>query len=341
MEGVRTIQAPMLTFFCELEADALQALFTDSSVVKDLVALEASVSLGILDLTPERAAVVRRLNEDGIPVIAWQLLPMDQGYWFNISNAPQAATRYRAFKIWSAEYGLIWTGIGVDIEPDIRELQLLMAYKLRLLWTLLRRVFNTERVRTAQAAYGALLTQMRVDGYRVDSYHLPLIVDERTTGSTLIQRIAGLVEVQADREILMLYTSILRPRGPGVLWSYGRGAHSIGVGITGGGVQVAGIGDIPPLNWDEFSRDLRLAHCVTNDIHIFSLEGCVQQGFLQQLIGFDWAQPVTPPYESARKIDRLRKGLRAILWTSAHPFIVLAGLLSLIWLLSRLCYGKQ
>jgi len=331
----------MLTFFCELEADALQALFADSSVVKDLVALEASVSLGILDLTSERAGVVHSLNEAGIPVIAWQLLPMEQGYWFNASNAAQASARYRAFKIWSEEYGLQWAGIGVDIEPDIRELRLLMAYKLRLLWTLLRRVFNTERVRTAQTAYGALVTQMRVDGYRVDSYHLPLIIDESRAGSTLLQRVAGLVELRADREVLMLYTSILRPRGPGVLWSYGRDAHSVGVGITGGGVQVAGIGDVPPLNWDEFSRDLRLAHCLTNDIHIFSLEGCVQQGFLQQLNGFDWAQPVTPPYESARKIDRLRKGLRAILWTSAHPFIVLAGLISLIWLLSRLCYGTQ
>jgi hypothetical protein len=62
---------PRLTFFCELEADALEALFADSSVIGNLATLEASVSLGILDLSPGRAAVVRRLNEAGIPVIAW------------------------------------------------------------------------------------------------------------------------------------------------------------------------------------------------------------------------------------------------------------------------------
>ena len=78
---------PRLTFFCELEADALETLFADSSVIDNLVTLEASVSLGILDLSPGRAAVVRRLNEAGIPVIAWQLLPKEQGYWFNLGNA--------------------------------------------------------------------------------------------------------------------------------------------------------------------------------------------------------------------------------------------------------------
>lgn len=230
MDGGITIRAPMLTFFCELEADALQALFADLSVIKDLVALEASVSLGILDLTSERAGVVHSLNEAGIPVIAWQLLPMEQGYWFNVSNAAQASARYGAFKGWSAEYGLQWAGIGVDIELDIRDLRQIMDDKLRLISTLLSRLFNTERVRTAQAAYNALLTEMRVDGYRVDSYHLPLIIDERKAGSTLLQRVAGLVELRADREVLMLYTSILRPRSrrPVELWprrAFGRGGH--------------------------------------------------------------------------------------------------------------------
>ena len=340
MGGGITIRAPTLTFFCELEADALQALFADSSVIKDLVALEANVSLGILDLTPERAAVVHSLNEAGIPVIAWQLLPMKQGYWFNVSNAAQASDRYKAFKVWSAEYGLQWAGIGMDIELDVRDLRQIVDDKMGLLRTLLCRVFNTKRVRTACEAYRILLTEMRVDGYRVDSYHLPLIIDERKAGSTLLQRVAGLIELQADREVLMLYTSILRPHGPGVLWSYGRDAHSVGVGITGGGVQVAGIGGVPPLNWDEFSRDLRLAHCLTNDIHIFSLEGCVHQGFLQHLIRFDWDQPVNPPYRSARQIERLRKGLRAILWASAHPWVVLVVIVGLVGLLSRLRSGE-
>jgi len=327
---------PRLTFACELEMDALQALFADSAVVDDLAALEASVALGILDLTSERASVVRRLNQTGIPLIAWQLLPKEEGYWFSAGNARQAAARYNDFKAWTDEHGLQWTGIGLDIEPDMREVQMLTGKKWRqLLPRVLRRTFDNERLRRVQAEYRALVTQVRADGYRVDSYVLPLILDERRAGSTLLQRLAGLVDVPTDREIPMLYSSFLRPVGQGVLWSYAPEAGSVGIGSTGGGVDVGGLGDVRPLDWDEFSRDLLLAKRWTSDLFIFSLEGCLQQDFLAGLRSFDWDREVTPPLETARQVEQCRKALRAVLWASAHPTITLAGLIGLAWLLSR------
>ncbi|MCS7221006.1 MAG: hypothetical protein RML36_02450 [Anaerolineae bacterium] len=327
---------PRLTFFCELEADALQRLFADPAVVNDLAALGASVSLGILDLSPERAAVVQRLNQAGISVIAWQLLPKSQGYWYNAGNAAQAAARYLAFRAWTAEHGLRWAGIGIDIELDIREVQQLLINKWHLLPTILRRAFDSERLRRAQAEYSALVQQMRADGYRVDSYLLPWVLDERKAGSTLLQRIGGLVDVPADREVPMLYSSFMRPRGPGMLWSYAQDVPSVGLGSTGGGVCLEGMPEIRPLDWNEFSRDLRLARRWTNDIHVFSLEGCVQQGFLARLKDFDWNQPITPPLEMAEQVERFRKALRAGLWASAHPFTVFGGLIGALWLVSRL-----
>jgi len=305
-------------------------------VVDDLAALEASVALGILDLTSERASVVRRLNQTGIPLIAWQLLPKEEGYWFSAGNARQAAARYNDFKAWTDEHGLQWTGIGLDIEPDMREVQMLTGKKWRqLLPRVLRRTFDNERLRRVQAEYRALVTQVRADGYRVDSYVLPLILDERRAGSTLLQRLAGLVDVPTDREIPMLYSSFLRPVGQGVLWSYAPEAGSVGIGSTGGGVDVGGLGDVRPLDWDEFSRDLLLAKRWTSDLFIFSLEGCLQQDFLAGLRSFDWDREVTPPLETARQVEQCRKALRAVLWASAHPTITLAGLIGLAWLLSR------
>lgn len=304
-------------------------------MIERLGALRARVGLGIVDLAPDRASVVQTLNEAGIPVVAWLLLPMEQGYWFNVNNALQATARYRAFKAWTEEYSLQWVGIGLDIEPDIREVESFVTDRPRLLFKLLYRSFNNERVRTAQAAYRALVSEMQLDGFQVDSYHIPLMIDERRTGSTLLQRVAGLVDVPSDREVLMPYTSFLGPHGPGILWSYASDAQSIGVGSTGGGVQVAGLGDVPPLRWEELTRDLRLARHWSDDIHIFSLEGCLQQDFLQRLINFDWDGPVKIPYESARMIDRLRKGLRVILWSSAHPVLIMMGLFGFVWLLTR------
>jgi len=326
---------PQLTFFCELDALALEVLFTDPAVVDDLVALNAGVSLGILDLSQQRAAVVQKLNAADIPVIAWLLLPNSEGYWFNANNSAQAVARYAAFKIWTAENNLRWDGLGIDIEPDMREIQQIAEDRSKLPALILGRLFDNERVHKAQAEYIALVAQMRADGYRVESYHIPFIVDERRAGATLLQRITGLIDVPVDREVLMLYTSFAKSIGAGILWSYAPDAGIIGIGNTGGGVELAGADKIPPLTWADFSRDLLLAKQVKKDVHIFSLEGCVRQGFLTRLKEFNWNDSVTPPVELSSRVDNFRRFLRGFLWATAHPALVIGGLLVMGWLFRR------
>ncbi|MBN2390490.1 MAG: hypothetical protein JXR84_07200 [Anaerolineae bacterium] len=327
---------PMLTFFCELDAAALQELFSTPHIIEDLRALSASVSLGLRDLSLERAEVVQRLNAAEIPVVAWLLLPEVQGYWFNLDNAPEAIAFYADFRTWTATHGLRWDGVGLDIEPDMRELKKLLAGNRRALLTLLRRFLDAERLKQASAYYAGLIAQIRADGYRVDEYAFPFVVDERKAGSRLVQRFLGLVDLEVDQEVLMLYSSFMRPFGHGLLWSFAPSAGSVGVGSTGGGVIVGGVDQIPPLTWDEFARDLRLAHAWGDDIHIFSLEGAVCQGFLSRLLTFDWEAPVAPPLCEFRQVERARRVLRAVLWASAHPGVVLVSAAALFWLISRL-----
>jgi hypothetical protein len=326
---------PQLIFFCELDALALERLFADPSVIVDLVALNSGVSLGILDLSKQRAEVVQKLNAAGVPVIAWLLLPNSEGYWFNVNNSAQAVARYVAFKTWAAENELRWDGLGIDIEPDMREIQQIAEDRSKLPSLILGRLFDNERVRKAQAEYIALVAQMRADGYRVESYHIPFIVDERRAGATLLQRVTGLIDVPVDREVLMLYSSFIKSIGAGVLWSYAPDAGIIGIGNTGGGVEVGGADKIPPLTWADFKRDLLLAKQAGKDVHIFSLEGCVKQGFLTQLKEFDWNAPVTLPADLSARVDRFRQVLRIFLWATAHPALVIVGFLALRWLFKR------
>jgi hypothetical protein len=330
---------PTLTFFCELEAEALLLLFNEFGVMDDLVSLGASVSLGILDFSPERVEIVRRLNGAGVPVIAWLLLPEEEGYWFNMKNVDLARQRYEKFKVWTQEYGLQWWGLGMDLEPDYNEMAGLMQRRKRLLFPVLGRFLDRCALRDANVGYWKLVCQMQSDGYPVDSYHVPFIVDERKAGSTFIQQLAGLIDVPTNRDVLMLYTSMFRPHGPGILWSYAGEAQSIGVGSTGGGVQIEGIAELPPLDWVEFSRDLRLAGRRTDDIHVFSLEGCLQQGFMERLKDFDWNGPVMVPLDTARRVNLIRKGLHSFLWASAHPILSFLGIFLsrrlLSWLLRR------
>jgi hypothetical protein len=332
---------PELIFFCELDAAALQELFSTPQIIEDLRALGAGVSLGLRDLSAERAEIVHRLNAAGIPVVAWLLLPEAQGYWFNLDNAPEAIAFYADFRAWTATHGLRWDGVGLDIEPDMRELEKLIAGDRRAILTLLRCFMDAERLKRAREYYAGLIAQIRADGYRVDEYAVPFVVDERQAGSKLVQRLLGLVDLEVDREVLMLYSSFMRPFGHGLLWSYAPAASSVAVGSTGGGVTIGGADQISPLTWDEFARDLHLAHVWSDTIHIFSLEGAVRQGFLSRLLTFDWDAPVTPPLREFQQVERVRKALRAVLWASAHPGVVLAGAVVLFWLMSRLTRKKS
>jgi len=314
---------PKLTFFCELDAEPLKALI-DKSMIRRLKALQASLSLGIRDMKPERVEVVKSLNRAGIPVIAWLLLPVEEGYWFNLRNAPQANHQYAQFKDWTQANGLEWAGIGLDIEPDIREMPDLMERSLRNWPLYLRRLFARREWKRGLAAYRELVARIHADGYRVDSYQISMIADEREAGSTLIQRLLGLVDVPVDREVFMLYSSFERPHGAGMLASYAPAAQSIGLGSTGGGVD-ADLGGPPPLNWDELARDLRLAYYFCDDIHIFSLEGCARQGFLDRLDGFIWDNPILLPETSLLHVESKRRSLRSLLWVCTHAVAILVA----------------
>lgn len=317
-----------VTFFCELRAQELKKLFEDRFVFDDLKTLNAGISLGILDLSPERANVVKKLNRLGIPVTAWLLLPEEQGYWFNLGNYAEATARYQAFKVWSEENQLEWAAVGLDIESDINEMKRFTDERGAVIQKAIKRLKDTIGYRAAKKAYEALVAQIHADGYLVESYHFPLIVDDRDAGSTVLQRVAGLADVAVDREVLMLYSSFFRPHGHSVLWSYAQHAQAIGIGNTGGGVQAGALENVPYLTWDEFATDLRLARRSGKPIYVFSLEGCVTQGFLPRLVTFDWQAEVDLP--KTKLVSAGRSSLQGLLWVVERPFVVLAGLAGVI-----------
>jgi hypothetical protein len=315
-----------LTFFCELDPDRLQALLT-GAVIEDLKALKARLSLGIVDLSPQRAAVVQELNRAGIPVFAWLLLPTEQGYYFNAHNAEQASVRYQDFQAWTAQEDLHWAGVGIDIEPDIRDFTELAHSPLRMGLRVVRRLFEFRQAARARKAYRQLAHQIRQDGYFLESYQFPLIQDERLAHSTLLQRVAGVVDVPVDREVWMIYTSFVRPNGPGILASYAPQAQAVALGVTGGGVHGEGVPVQPPLTWNELAADLRLAWSWCDRLYIFSLEGCVQQGFLEKLKSFAWDQPILLPQDAKTQIDAWRGTLSSALWLLERLPYFLVGLL--------------
>lgn len=337
---MNSVAQPALTFFCELEVPQLQALFSDPGVIAKLRDLNAAVSLGLIDLRPERANVVHQLNQAGIPVDAWLLLPKSEGYWFNLDNAPQAVMMYQEFQTWTAEHGLLWHKIGLDIEPDIRLMNSFKSGLVDGLRAFINRFWLTRGQTNPRDIYRALVATIKQDGYTVESYQVPVIADERKVNSRFVQNVSGIVDLKVDREVLMLYSSFARPHGDSILWSYAPDAAGIGLGVTGGGVNTEAVVDSNSMTWAELSRDLLIAARWTQNIYIFSLEGCVAQGFLDRIAAMDWSQPPVVSVTRVKWVDFTRRLLQAFLWLTTRPLLLL-GLALAPFILFRRRKGRK
>jgi hypothetical protein len=330
---------PRLGFACELDTGPLQALISTPGLIADIKEMNADISLALIDLSRERAEVVQQLNQAGIPVIAWLALPRDEGYYMNAYNSGKAIARFSDFEKWSAKYNLKWEGVGLDIEPDFAEFGMLKnSSKLKLVSIILRRSVSLKRARQARKArevYSGLIRQIEAQGLPVQTYQLSFVADERKVHSTLLDRVIGVVNARGTTEVMMLYTSFTHNFGSSLIWSYGPQSQAIVVGVTGGGADTLNAG-FSPLSWKELSGDLIVASHFTNYIGIFSLEGCVAQGFIPGLKKFDWDQTVVLSRKSLDKVEHFRKGVQLALWIVTYLSFFVAGfILLLVWLFWR------
>jgi hypothetical protein len=324
--------APQLMFACcDQGVDQMQSLFADPRVIAGLKDLHAGLGVAIVDFTPERAELVRRLNREGIPVIAGLGMPPEQGSYFNAENAPEAAARFAAFDAWSREQGLRWDGVGLDIEPNFAELASLNGHRWRLFTTLLRRALDFQRMQRAQRLYSALIANIRSRGYSVLTFQLPYLPVERETHSFLLDRMLGTVDVRGDQEVLMLYTSYAGTAGAAIIWELGPDAQSIAICCTDGDPSA----NPAVLDWSRFSRDLIVASHFSHFIGVYNLEGCVRQGFLPRLETMNWSQSVTIPAVAIQSANHHLRVFRLVLWISSHllyfVFVLLLAMALIGW----------
>jgi hypothetical protein len=324
---------PQIVFACDGSTSDLESLFSQPEVVPDLKDLGAGIALALPDLGDDRARLVRRLNDAGIPVTAWLALPPEQGYYLNAGNAPEAVARFAAFQTWTSTNGLRWVGVGLDIEPNIQEFSSIRSSKWHFVWTLIKRYFEIFRVRRARESYASLIREIQAHGYPVETYQFPFIADERRAHSTLLERLAGIVDVRGDQEVLMIYTSFNQRLDSALIWVYGPDAQAIAIGSTSGPEAPP---QFTPLHWTEFSRDLIVASHFSHVVGVYNLQGAVQQDFLPRLKTMDWNQSVDIPAESIRKATEFRARIQRVIWLAAHlPYFVAAILIAIIWILAR------
>ncbi len=229
--------APHLSFFCELPAAEFKALLDHRDVLAQLKEMQASVRVGLHDFSPLRAETIRKLNREGIPVAAWLLLPEPDGYWFSLNNGNKAAARYAEFQKWSRDNHLVWEAVGLDLEPDINDLQMMKDHTAKLAGRMYTRLFANDAYASGQKEYAAVLSAMHGDGYTVESYVLPVVLDDRAAKTSSIQKAVGVLDLRTDREVPMLYSSF---NSPAAIVVYHEASKPIAIGSTGGGVAIGG-----------------------------------------------------------------------------------------------------
>lgn len=315
---------PELFFACDGDTREVVPLFKPD-LVSDLHSIGAGVALSTEDFSEERAALVRRLNTAGVPVIAWLVLPGDQGYYANAGNAPQTLARFYEFDRWTHENNLRWEAVGLDIEPNLSEFAALRDHKLRLAGLALHRAFDSGSVQRARDAYTSVIHEMQSRGYSVQTYQFPFIADERKAHATFLERMLQLVDVQGNDEALMVYTSFHHSIGPALIWEYGPDAQMIAVGSTASSGDASIDAMFPPLNWDEFSRDVIVARHFSPTVGVYNLQGAVQQGFIAKLKTVNWAEPLVLTPQSISAAIRVRRLVRAGLWLGSNAVYVLVA----------------
>ncbi|MGH9615490.1 MAG: hypothetical protein ACRD28_02030 [Acidobacteriaceae bacterium] len=327
--------APHLFFACcDHGIPRFQSLFADPSVISDLQDLHAGLAVAVPDLSPQRAQIVRRLNAAGIPLIAWIELPGAGGPYLNAGDATREVTYTAAFERWTFQNHLHWAGVGLDIEPSFTELVRLRGHPWRIARLVLSRYFDYARVYRARKASTRLIRQLQREGYLVQTYQLPFIVAERSIHSTLLERLLGIVDVRGNQEALMVYSSLARGAGTGMIYRLGLNAQAIVIGVTEADPSAGPLGI--PLHWAGFSRDLIVASHFTRTVGVYNLEGSVQQGFLARLKTFDWSQSALIPASSMQRAARVSRDIRiALVIGSLLPALIAILLLLLAGIVWR------
>lgn len=306
--------APQLWFFAELGDRDLDDLLTPA-VLAALQRRGAGIAVGLLDLSERRAATLARAQRAGVPLTAWLLLSEADGYWLTLDNADAASARWQQTHAWIRRHALAIRRVGLDIEVPHHRALALVERPVATSVELVRQRRSADQHARGRAAYAELVRQIRAAGLEVETYQIPLIADERRAGTTILQRASGVVDVAADREVLMLYRSAVPAAlAHGLVHAYGRDAQAIAVGITGGGVR-----SLQPafaareLDRAGLQRELAAAAHYTDQLYVFSLEGCVRRGDLEAICAAELRPGPPQPSAALRHLPAV--GTRAALQT--------------------------
>lgn len=330
---------PQLIFYTELDAAELLASLNMPGILEQLAMAQASVALAFPDRDPLRLQAIKLLADHGITWVAWLCLSTEEGIAFNLTNYPRAISGYESLSQWLKTEDVTLGAVGITIEPPIAASSWNAWGAVRAFARGLWLARDNALYPAARDAYIELINAIRRDGHEVHVYHVPIVADDRRVGTTLVQRALDIVDLPADLDVLLCSSKtsirwLAGDLGGALIEAYGEAVDAIAVGAI----------DLSdrrqkPLSWPKLRRDLLLAAQHTDTIYILSLEYCVRNGILTELLGLDWNMPARPVSSRLALISSIRAALLVTLLAGRYGRTALAwaGWLTalIVWIRSR------
>lgn len=232
-------------------------------------------------------SLVRKANSLGIPVIAWIVLPYEQGYWAYEGNAQENFQAVKAWVSWKRANRLQFVSVALDQEFSWQNLKTYIAARTsrddgQKLSSWMRSNIDPSKQCDALRVYGELISWAHREGVRVDAAEAPMVADDLADGNLALQnglQISGTTPGY-DRMYVMAYRSAVAEMGldPGPAYAatyfaamqkYFGGVGQVSLGIPGQG---------PYATLTALVDEVRmLVGLGAKEIPIFSLEAMVEK----------------------------------------------------------------
>jgi hypothetical protein len=325
-----------VSFFTELTGSELDKVASDTSIIKNLKQLNASLRVALIDMSPERVSALLKLQNAQIPIHAWLMLTKEDGYWANNENYKAFQKRYSVFADWSAKEGIKWKSVGLTMLPQRSDGNFLIESQKSLngKWDfskiMIARLLDWDgEFDEAKAAYEDIVRTIKSDGYAVEIYQLPMQMDEALAETTAFQKMAGIINLKGDEQFTIIHRRLTGdyPKILAFIDAYGKSSDGVVLGHTSSQRPLNFRENDVVLNWQELSRCLLYAQKERITIHISTLEGCIEQGILPKMRDLVITKSNVEIAEEKKVVDAGRTHTVWLFQVLSYPYLLLIAAL--------------
>lgn len=273
--------------------------------------------------SPALASLIQASAKAGVPLIAWMLLPEDEGYWFGEPNRDAARTQVEKFADWVEAGALPLEWIMLDMELMLQQTRLLETGDLfGTIIPMLNGNMDRAEYNRARDDYAALVSDMHGRGFKVSAAAYPFILDDLADGDPDIQDAFNtpIEGVGFDELYFMSYRSSFKSLldvlpTPDVTYQYARAAtEGFGPRALLGMGTIAGIGQVEDPGFTdpgEIAADVAAAKAAGHSrFFVYSLDGMVVTGEPDAWLGTVNAEAERP--EPSSLTDQVRDAFRLL-----------------------------